>query len=316
LAVLSCFALPAAEAAPPAPANRLDHILLWGKQLDQSTADLAVKLGFQVRPGRDPNGVANRYVRFGDGTYIELLGFTRPNPELDPGEAADQASLKGQPGARSFGIRSFALDRDQALLKAKGLPVTPVFAASPNDPDGLGPGQPPRWRLFAFEAPPLSSSLFYIDYAPQAAHADDAIVRQHPNGARALSAVWMLSADAAANRTALARLGYADALPVRLPQVGARGFCVAVGPTALLLLEPDGAGAAQAALSRGGAQILGVSVAVEDLARTRRLVERSYGQPAAPYRGLLGEAVLAPTADDLGLLIEFHAGRSDGCQAL
>lgn len=303
---------PAALAATPAePASKLDHVLLWGRDIDQVSAIMAVKLGFQVRPGRDPGGVANRYVRLADRGYIELLGVTRPNPDMDPGMLADQASLKGGPGARSFGVRSSALDQVRAVLKDKGFGPTPVFTAAPNDPDGQGPGKPPRWRLFAFERPPLSSTVFFIDYAPgktdPASVADDRTAREHPNGAKALSAFWLLSADTEADRKQLEQLGFGGAVPVRVPQVSARGYCIPVGPTGILALQPDGPGVAADALRDGGPQVLGVSVGVADLDQAKRRVERGYEQDLAGYKGVLGNAFLAPTRSDLGMLIEFHA---------
>jgi Glyoxalase-like domain len=77
----------AAPAAPvhPGATTRLDHILLWGRSIDEVTSIMAVKLGFQVRAGRDPGGVANRYIRFADTTFVELLGVTRADPAYDPG---------------------------------------------------------------------------------------------------------------------------------------------------------------------------------------------------------------------------------------
>ncbi|KQY29335.1 hypothetical protein ASD38_08235 [Caulobacter sp. Root487D2Y] len=307
---------PAAQAAAPAPVDKLDHALLWGRDIDQASAVLAVKLGFQVRPGRNPGGVANRYVRLADQGYLELLGITRPNPELDPGMQADQASLHGGSGARAFGLHASALDKAQADLKAQGLPVTPIFTAAADDPDGQGPGKPPRWRLFAFERPVLSSSVFLIDYAAPRSDpvsvADDKAARQHPNGARSLSAFWLLSADASADKAKLEKLGLAGAVPVRVPQVAAKGYCVAVGPNALLALEPDGPGIAADALREGGPQVLGVSLGVADLDAAKRRVERGYEQSLAGYDGLSGAAFLAPTRADLGLLIEFHAASAKG----
>jgi len=94
---------------------------------------------------------------------------------------------------------------------------------------------------------------------------------------------------------------------VKLAAVGAKGFCIPVGPTALLALEPDGAGIAKQTMANGGPRILGVSYAVADLERAQRWVERGYERKLASYRGLSGEAILAPTQDDLGLSIEFHA---------
>ena len=301
---------PAAVAA--APATRLDHILLWGRGIDQTTAVMAVKLGFQVRPGRDPGGVANRYIRFADSSFIELLGITRPNPEFDPGMKEDQLTLKGGPGSRTFGFRTSSLDAIHQSLQALHYAVTPFFSG----PDSAKPG----WRLFAFDRAPLSSNTFFIDYADgyapdqfDPANAGDyRVTREHPNGARELSSIWLVSADADADRRQLEKMGYGHAVPVKLPALGAKGYCVPVGPTALLALQPDGAGIAARTMANGGPRVLGVSFGVVDLGRAQRWVERGYERKLATYRGLSGESFLAPTQDDLGLSIEFHAMQAGG----
>ena len=300
-----------ASAATAPAATRLDHILLWGHGIDQITSVMAVKLGFQVRPGRDPDGVANRYVRFSDSSFVELLGITRPDPKFDPGMKEDQQALKGGPGSRAFGFRSSALDAIRSALQAKQYAVTPFFSG----PDSTKPG----WRLFAFDRAPLSSNTFFIDY--QADYAPDQfdpgnredyrVTREHPNGARELSSIWLVSADADADRRQLDQMGFGHAVPVKLPELGAKGFCVPVGPTALLALQPDGAGLAAQAMA-AGPRILGVSFGVSDLGRAQRWVERGYERKLATYRGLSGESVLAPTVDDLGLSIEFHAMKVGG----
>jgi hypothetical protein len=307
------FALnsPASAAPLPDAGLKLDHVLLWGRTIDEVTAIMTVKLGFQVKPGRDPAGVANRYIRLSDQGFIEMLGITRANPELDPGSQADVAALHGKAGARSFGIHASALEVARAVLQQDGFGVTPVFSAAADDPDGGGPTAPRRWRLFAFDPQPLSSNSFVIDYAAPKSDpvsiADDRIARTHANGARALSSFWLLSSDADKDRATLARMGFSQAVPVTMPQIAARGYCVKIGPSSLLTLQPDGAGIAAEALRDGGAQILGVSIGVGDVGHAQRLIERGYDARLTPYRGLLGESVLAPTRSDLGLLIEFHA---------
>jgi hypothetical protein len=305
----------AADTAPPG--DRLDHILLWGRNIDQVTAVMAAKLGFQVRPGRAPDGVANRYIRMADSSFIELLGITQPDvaeAKMDPGSRADHLALHGEPGARSFGIHTSALEAAHALLKQRGFAVTPVFSAAANDPDGQGPGTPPRWQLFAFDSAPLTSPVFFIDYAPARKDAtsvsDDKLAREHPNGARQLSAIWLLSNKVEADRKQLASMGFTQSTPVRLPQVAARGYAVAIGPTRLLLLEPDGGGMAAEAMKRSGTQVLGVSIGVSNLDQAQRRVERGYelfDQHLTRYKSMFGEAFLAPTLDDLGILVEFHA---------
>jgi hypothetical protein len=303
---------PAAKAAEPiAASSQIDHVLLWGRNIDQVSSVMTVKLGFQVMPGRDPGGVANRYVRMADGSYLELEAITRPHPDMDPGMLADQSSLRGGPGSRTFGLRSPTLDQARLSLQEQGFGPTPIFSASPNDPDGAGPTKPPRWRLFAFEHQPLSSNLFFIDYAPRASTPsrvmDDRVASEHPNGAGDLSAVWLLSGDAAKDREQFKRMGYASASPVRIPQISANGYCVPVGQKRIFVLQPDGNGIAADALRSGGPQVLGVSIGVADLDRAQRRASRGYEKPLVSYHGLLGDSFLAPTQEDLGLLMEFHA---------
>jgi hypothetical protein len=316
-ALFLCFVTAPAAARPPAARvpvsspTRLDHILLWGHGIDQLTAVTAVKLGFQVRPGHDPGGVANRYIRLADSSFVELLGITRPDPAFDPGMKEDQQALKGGPGSRSFGFRSADLDAIHQRLKGKRYAVTAFFAG----PDSTKPG----WRLFAFDRQPLSSNTFFIDYAADYApdqfdpsNVDDyRVTREQPNGARELSSIWLVSADAEADRRQLESMGFGHAVPVRLPVVGAKGFCVPVGPTALLALQPDGAGVAARTMADGGPRILGVSFGVADLGRAQRWVERGYERKLPTYRSLFGESFLAPTQADLGLSVEFHAMRPD-----
>ncbi len=311
-ALAATVASPARSATPtqsPMPATSIDHFLLWGRSIDQASAAMTVKLGFQVTPGRDPAGLANRYVRFADGSYIELLGMTRANPELDPGAQADQVSLKGAAGARTLGLRTTSLDRMHDAVIALGWTPTPVF-----DGPKMANGRT-GWRLFAFEKQPLSSNLFLIDYdqawAPDLgatpAPGDWQAARVHPNRARALTAYWLLSVDVEHDRAQLAALGLKNGKPVRLPEIAARGVCVNVGGKAILLLQPDGAGIAADALQSGGPQIIGASVAVADLGRAQRLVERGYEHSVKRYGGTFGQSFLAPTREDLGMLLEFHA---------
>lgn len=313
----ACLLLGLAQSAMAAPAptpatTRLDHVLLWGRNIDQVSAAMSVKLGFQVRPGRDPDGVANRYIRFADSSFIELLGVTRAKPKFDPGMEADQLALKGGPGARTFGFRTSSLDTMRSSLQALQYAVTPVFSG----PDSSKPG----WRLFAFDQAPLSSNTFFIDYASGYApdqfdphNQDDyRVTREHPNGVRELSSIWLVSSDAEADRQQLEKMGFGHAVPVSLPELGAKGFCVPVGPTALLALQPDGAGLAAQVMNNGGPRVLGVSFGVSDLGRAQRWAERGYERTLSTYRGPWGESVLAPTQDDLGLSIEFHAMQRSG----
>ncbi|MGH8082762.1 MAG: VOC family protein [Lysobacter sp.] len=321
--ILGLHAPSALAAESVGSSSEIDHALLWGRDIDQISSVMAVKLGFQVRPGRNPDGVANRYVRMADRSYMELFARTRPDATLDPGMQADLNSLHDQPGARTFGLRSTILERARDLLQQQGYAPTPIFTAASNDPDGDGPTEPPRWRLFAFERQPLSTNLFLIDYAslkptpPRVA--DLRIAPQHPNGAQTLSGLWLLSADADADRKQFEKMGFTGAQRVHLAQVAAQGYCIPVGGKRIYALQPDGAGIAADALRSGGPQLFGLSIAVADFDIAKHRIERGYETQLASYRSPLGEAFLAPTQADLGLLIEFHgeskaAGACGGAQ--
>jgi hypothetical protein len=202
---------------------------------------------------------------------------------------------------RDLGTGGFALD-----------PPSPLSY----DPDGPGPlpAVPATWRTLGFTHPPLTAAdLFFISYAaeqPTAQQLEDReLMRQHPNGSRAWTAIWLLSSDVAADTRALARMGFSEEGDVAVPQIGARGVRFHAGPDTILLLSPNGAGLAARALAKRGGHVLGVSIGVQDVERAQRLVAHGYGVAVERYVGLEGDSILAPTYDDLGLLIELHALR-------
>lgn len=312
-------------AAQPAPApstpslfstdGGLDHVLVWTRDRDGGTAALAMKLGFNVRPGGDfGDGIANRIVRFSDRTYLELLFFTRPESDMQ-GDARDafRATARGTI-SNNFGLEVADVDATAARLRAGGWTLN-TDSPLTFDPDGPGPlpAEPARWRTTGFPTPPLASSdLFFIHYARQAMsperEADLAVFTRHPNGARRISAIWLLTRDFDAEAARLRRIGFTESGTVALPRYGAQGLRFAAGRGSILLLMPLGAGQAADALATRGPQVFGISIETDDLARARRMVQRGYGVEIETYSGPFGESFAAPTQSDLGITIEFHRG--------
>ena len=319
LTAATAVAQPASAPAAASPlfgsGRGLDHVLVWTRDRDGGTAALAVKLGFQVRPGGDfGDGIANRLVRFADRTYLELLFFTRPESGLEGDALAVWRSTARGTLADNFGLEVSDVDATAAHLRAGDWSLGPETPMT-YDPDGPGPrpAEPARWRSIGFPTPPLSSSdLFFIHYAPQTMtpeqQADTAIFTRHPNGARRISAIWLLARDIDEEARRLRRIGFVEGRPVVLLHYGARGLRFAAGRGSILLITPIGPGAAAEALAARGPQVFGISVETDDLARARRIVQRGYGGELPTYAGPFGESFAAPTRSDLGLTIEFHTG--------
>src|SRR4029078_6886123 len=77
----------------PLGARSPDHVLIWTRNVDKLTAIMAVKLGFQVRPGGVfGDGVANCIIRFPNRSYLELLYFAKEPSELQGQARRDYAA--------------------------------------------------------------------------------------------------------------------------------------------------------------------------------------------------------------------------------
>jgi len=274
--------------------------MLWTDDIDRTTSVFTVKLGFQVRPGDDfGDGVANRLLRTGDGSYIELLYTTRARAELTEGTRKDLDALRTGTGARTFAVHPLDLDELDAHLRKQGFDLDP-------------PSPPSDWRSVSFAKSPVTfGDLFFIGYAEEHLTPlqleDRARTRTHPNGTRAWTSIWLLSTNLAADRKALERAGFVVRGDVDMPQMGASGTSLEAGPDAIVLLAPKGEGIAARALANRGTHVIGLSLGVEDVERAKRLVQRGYGIKLERYAGLEGDSILAPTYGDLGLMIEFHA---------
>jgi catechol 2,3-dioxygenase-like lactoylglutathione lyase family enzyme len=297
----------------------LDHVMLWTDNVDRTTSVFSVKLGFQIRPGGDfGDGVANRLLRLGDESYIELLYTTKPHAELNEETRKDLDAVRAGTGARTFAIHPLDLDKLDAYLRAQKFKLDDPSPLT-YDPDGVGPLPPvvADWRTESFASSPITTGdLFFISYAERAQSplqvADRAATREHPNGAGHWTSIWLLSSDVAKDQKAFEKMGFMSRGEVDLPQIGAHGVKLQAGPDTILVLAPKGEGIAAKALASRGTHIVGLSLQVKDIDRAQRLVQRGYGVELEHYAGVEGDSILAPTYDDLGLLIEFHAAGVPG----
>lgn len=280
-----------------------DHVLLWG---DKTTmARTLAGLGFNLKDGSSFEGAfASQTIMFADYSFLELLHVIDRTRATSPRARDELAFVDQGPGANSFAFQVSGADSARTQLEAAGFKVGAIEGDThdPDGPDGPRPVQPASWRDFHFAVPPLhGAEIFFIEYAPEEPLSAEALAGfqarvAHPNTARYLSAIWIAVADPAAEAAVYRRMGFkvTEGSP----------WTVEVGPGRILLvpLGPTPTG------RRQGPRIVGLSVAVADLMAAERHVRAAYPTTGPRYAGTLGDSVLSPTEDTLGLFIEFHAG--------
>ena len=300
------------------PGGGIDHVLLWTREVEQDTAVLRDRLGFNVVPGGSfPDQVANRLIYFGNESYLELLHFTVPLSQLEPARLEDMKFLQDRDGSIGFGIRVDDLERMAGKLAASGLETTDVSPGSfdPDGPTGPEAAKEALFRTMGFKERLMAGlDPFFVWYAPWPALTSEGRAQwetttSHRNTAQRPSAVWILPTDTAIARSVLEKVGYTPGRNVDMPQIGARGTVFDAGRTSIVLIEPEKEGLAADALRLRGPHVVGISLEVTDLAAASDVISDGYGLSPQRYEGPFGESVMAPSQEDLGLLIEFHAAR-------
>lgn len=279
----------------------VDHVLVWTRDEQAATRILRDRLGFTVGPASAyPDGIASKALAFGDRSYIQLLFAT--DPETARRQApTETAMLDLSYGPSSFGLRADDLAAVRKRLEGSGVAIDPA-----------APSQTSSWATLTLAQGLIAGEPFFVEYAGDApepgADGPPVTSSRHENGARRLTAVWVLAPDLDEAVAQYARLGFVESRPVPSPIPGATAMAIRAGTGWVLLVEPGTSDAAQAA-GRWPHKIFGVSVEVARLSETRARLKK--GEPAAPriYRGPFGDAVRVDTRRDLGLYVEFHQGR-------
>jgi hypothetical protein len=284
----------------------VDHVLVWSAERGAGEA-LWEQLGFRLteKPGYYGAGISNRLIWFENVSFIEFLWLS--DPELTIKEApAEYALVQARNGSNAFGLQVADVDAAWEILAAAKLnPDKPGGEAY--DPDGPeGPKEPVvnRWR-FMFLAPgSLPGNPFFVEYnlpegTPNPRH-------DQPNGAKRLSAVWVLVRNVDAAEAAYARVHFRRKRTVALPHLGLEGIALSAGDADILLLRPTGEGMLREQLERHGDHVVGMSIQVASLAVTQEVLQDRGAPNFSRQSGVYGPSLLSPNMAPLGVLIEFH----------
>jgi catechol 2,3-dioxygenase-like lactoylglutathione lyase family enzyme len=284
----------------------LDHVLLWSKDDDKSARFLEEKLGFRLtkKPGSYGAGIANRLIWFDNVSFIEFLWLS--DAELTRKEAPNEfAHVTGRGGSNSFGVQVEDVDKTYRVLEAAHLhPEKPGGEEYDFDgPEGPKPPVVNQWRFMFLKPGALPGNPFFVEYNLPEGTANPR--SDQPNGAKALSSVWVMVKDLPAAEAAYGDAKFARSRVVTIPGLGS-GVALASGEGEIVLITPLPDGPLQRQLDRYGDHVIGMSIKVADLDMVSRTLSRKFSQNLSTYAGIHGRSVLPPAFEALGMHIEFH----------
>ena len=254
----------------------LDHIPVAVRDLEAASATYRA-LGFSLKPGRPhANGIRNAHVKFPDGAGIELL--TVP-AAVDPLSTTYTKMIRAGDGPAFLSFHA----RDTAALHA-------ALSAGGYAFDDAG-------GLTDLRAPALDYLLWIQD---NRSPTDRPEHFAHPNGAKALCAVWIATDDGEALARLLVQLGGRRVQRDELAPTPVAATVVALDSGRVVILP------ARHQLLKGR-PIIGATFVVTDLVTVRQALTRA---GIAPWTdpGSANRVVVAPSKAH-GLWLEFVAAR-------
>lgn len=208
----------------------IDHLVILVADLEQAIADYGA-LGFTVQRGGShaAGSTHNALVGFGDGSYLELISFLRPDPQHRWGGWA----AVGHQGFVDFALIPPAMDKMLRDARAAGLEYRGPLEGGRTRPDGALL----RWQI----ATPPSRDLPFLctDLSPRSLRVREGAVRQHANGVSAIHTITVQVDDLPASVSRYRALLGCDPLPAHgEPSTAQAEF--SVGRSRLRLLAGGG----------------------------------------------------------------------------
>jgi hypothetical protein len=204
----------------------IDHVAIVVNELDSAIASYA-RAGFTViRGGKHPIGSHNALIAFADGSYLELIAFTKPHS----GHPWQTALEKGS-GIVDFCMCTNDLAADIDSMRRAGARIGDPYSLTRDRPDGYHLS----WVL-AIPEPPFNGQVPFLikDDTPR----DERVPRErsHRNGATGISTLAIAVNDLGTTSRYYARVLGRPGVPVHRPELEATGVSFTVGPNEIQLL--------------------------------------------------------------------------------
>lgn len=312
---------PGADVSPVLGSGHgLDHVGIAVRNLSEAEQLFRERLGFTVGgDGKHPGGTANAGIDLKDNhQYIELISvYDRQKAAAHDADLVH--FLDHHEGALFLGLDTSSAGSAARYLRAQGLHVDGPTGGSWT-PDGFKEQFPEQWKSVSFsKAAVPGNTIFFIEY-------NEAVWEQlekrypklkpdpretvHANGALGIQAVWMAVKDLEAATSAYQRVGLPAARAVDVSFLGAKAREIRAGVGSILLVAPSvPTGAAAKFVHQRGEGVIGLTLRVSDVMKTRMvLAERTHAELPV-YPGVYGRSVVVPGELAKGVWIEFSESR-------
>jgi len=296
----------------------IDHVGVAVRDLNATVEIYRNRLGFTIADqGKHPGGTANASVNFNNHQYLELITVYDRTLVAGPPAQMIASFLDKHEGALFLGLRASPIDQTAAYLRARGFDI---FGPTEGTwiPEGMKEIPPPGWKSVGFKKLPIPGGrIFFIEYINEDYWKkleekypnlrEDPTKKTHANGALGVHAVWMAVKDLNEATKAYEAVGLMRGARMPLPTIGATAQEIRAGSngTILLVSPNEPAGVTARFLSDRGESAMGVSIEVQNLAKTQSVLKTGLQRDLAVYSGPYGKSLVVPGELAAGAWIEF-----------
>jgi catechol 2,3-dioxygenase-like lactoylglutathione lyase family enzyme len=283
----------------------VDHVGIAVRDLEKTINDYEQVLGFKsFKDSSFSDGTVRSFVFFENNSYLELVSVANVSDQTKG--IADFAEKHD--GAIYLGLATSSAKDAVAYLQAHNFEAVLSGEESPAKEGQPKPPPPPYYYVFISDKPSgekqpfvLSNVLFFIEYVSSGKAGAIAALREqgimaHPNTTLRIHSVWFAVRDLDAGLRNLQEAGFEPGRTRDVTFLGAKGREVKAGKGSLLLLQSvDQKGILNTFLQdHEDGFIIGLSIEVADLNRSRSWIEGHSGRKQEPYDGFYGRSILFP----------------------
>jgi catechol 2,3-dioxygenase-like lactoylglutathione lyase family enzyme len=256
----------------------IDHVRILVHDIAAAQNQYRNLLGFDMsraKPFIYPEGSAHTGTEFTDGIYLELIGIA-DRAKLVKSRPWIVDFLQDHQGAHSVGMITTSAKDVADRLQSHGIEA-PLFKLVSSHP-----GAKPILLVTPKLVNLPDGAIFFVEYPVQ----PSARTVVQPNTTQGMAAVWIVVKDLQKASQKSEALGFHPGRLLDFKQLGAQGRELQTGPGKILLLEANSSGKPTASFLRERGQgVMGLTLAVGDIAKARSLIGGKTNRELPTYEG-------------------------------